>query len=109
MEIKQIMEYNMINIRRCTGKQRAFIRATMPFYECKDVKGLYITKHDINNQKYTPKYSCTVYCWDKDKNKFRCSYTFGFSNRNRLRSKIKKLQAYNSDIICQIISINSFN
>ena len=109
MKLNQIIEHNKANLSRCTYKQVDYIMNKIPFLRCCDIEYLYTTIYTISNDKHLPKYSCIILCWDKDKDTFRCSYTFYFNNRNRLLRKIRKLQCIEHDIVCKIISINSFN
>lgn len=117
MELNDVIAHNKANIERCTEKQVAFIKDSIPGLEHDDVEYMFTSNYRFDKYVYrkghyelikqpVPKYVCTVLCWDNDVDEVRYIYRFGFNNRSRLRNKIAAMQKEEKDIVCRIISLN---
>lgn len=107
MRKQEIIDYNKVNLEKLSDDDRKTILAdyteTEPYY--------FKSNLDLCGYKRMPggeyvrvpckhiRYTCTVLASDGS------MWQFGFSNRNRLRNKIKHIQSVHDNVIAKVIAI----
>lgn len=106
MNKQKIIDYNRVNLEKLSDDDRKTILSDYAEVEPYYYKGMlhfhwYKRSPDgWEQQTCKPtKYSCTVLASDGS------MWQFGFSNRNRLRNRIKKIQSISDNVIAKVIAI----
>lgn len=106
MKKQEIIDYNSVNLEKLSEENRKLIlsdyveiepyyyKGNIHFHWYKRVPGGW----EPQVCKRT-KYTCTVIAEDGS------MWQFGFNNRNRLRNRIKHIQAVNDNVIAKVIAI----
>lgn len=109
MRKQEIIDYNKVNLEKLSTKDLEAILSDYieiePYYfkgnlHFHQYKRLPSGEYESHTCKPT-KYSCTVLASDGN------MWQFGFNNRNRLRHKVKHIQAINSNVIAKVIAIQT--
>lgn len=107
MKKQEIVDYNKVNIEGLSNEDRELVlndySEIEPYYYSGNLhfhwyKRLPNGKYEQHTCKPT-KYSCTIIANDGS------MWQFGFNNRNRLRNRVKQIQAVNDNVIAKVIAI----
>lgn len=107
MKKQEIIDYNKANLEKLSTEDRGLILNDYTEIELYYFKGnLHFHWYKrLPNGEYEQctckptKYTCTVIASDGS------MWQFGFNNRNRLRNRIKHIQAVNTNVIAKVIAI----
>lgn len=109
MKKQEIIDYNKVNLEKLSDDDRGcilsdyteiepyYFKGNLHFHWYKRLPGGEYVQHTCKHTKYT----CTILASDGS------MWQFGFNNRNRLRNKVKQIQAINSNVIAKVIAIQT--
>lgn len=107
MKKQEIIDYNKVNLEKLSDDNRKLIlndyTEIEPYYYKGNLhfhwyKRLPDGKYEQHTCKPT-KYTCTILADDGS------MWQFGFNNRNRLRNRVKYIQANSDNVIAKVIAI----
>jgi hypothetical protein len=107
MKKQEIIDYNKVNLEKLSAEERELILSDYteiePYYFKGNLHFHWYTRlssgeYESHTCKPT-KYTCTIIASDGS------MWQFGFNNRNRLRNKVKQIQAVNENVIAKVIAI----
>lgn len=106
MRKQEIINYNRVNLEKLSDDDRKTIlydyTETEPYYYKGNLDLFWYKRMPGGEYVRVPcnsKYTCTVLASDGN------MWQFGFSNRNRLRNRIKHIQFINDNVIAKVIAI----
>lgn len=107
MKKQEIIDYNKVNLEKLSSTDRGLILSDYTEIEPYYFKGnlhfhWYKRLPSGEYESYTckpTKYTCTIIASDGS------MWQFGFNNRNRLRNKVKQIQAVHDNVIAKVIAI----
>ena len=107
MKKQEIIDYNKVNLEKLSENDRKtilddyteiepyYFKGNLHFHWYKRLPGGEYESHTYKPTKYT----CTILASDGS------MWQFGFNNRNRLRNKVKQIQAVNDNVIAKVIAL----
>ncbi len=107
MKKQEIIDYNKVNLEKLSENDRKtilddyteiepyYFKGNLHFHWYKRLPGGEYVQHTCKLTKYT----CTILASDGS------MWQFGFNNRNRLRNKVKQIQAVHDNVLAKVIAI----